>query len=122
MKDVKEVYALGKALVSSCGSGTSPRKKAELSPLRFDKRDANVCCRSKRGAHAHATHRTSARHAGFADPANSCTRTAAWLGHFRAHPADFERRIARAAGLAVPGAASAGAARLDQGALGNVGK
>src|SRR5208282_228588 len=76
-------------------------------------------CRSERGTSEEPTHRLAAGNAGPADPEDSGAGAAARLGDFRAGAADFERRAARAAGLALSGAAPAGAARVDQSALGN---
>ena len=49
-------------------------------------------------------------------------RAAARLGHFRTAPANLERRPARAARLALPGAASARASRMDRGQVGRLRK
>src|SRR6202034_4532166 len=56
------------------------------------------------------------------DPTDAGARTAAWLGHFRTGATDVERCAADSAGLALSGAASAGAPRMDQSSLGHVGQ
>jgi len=44
------------------------------------------------------------------------------VGDFRAHPPSFQQSVAGAARVVVPGAASVGAARVDQSAVGSVGE
>ena len=59
---------------------------------------------------------------GSPDPAHAVARAAARVGDFGTSAADVERCAAHPAGLAVPGAAPVGAARVDQGSMGGVGQ
>src|SRR5207249_7315276 len=64
----------------------------------------------------------AARHAGHVDSQGGFARPAARLRRFASHPADFERSPGDSARLAVSGAVSAGASRLDYQRMGRVGK
>src|SRR5260370_15516532 len=96
--------------------------RSEAFLLHFDKRRGIYSCRSARGANARTEHRSSARHTRSLDPANSGAWTHARLGHFGTHPSGFQQGSPGQSRVAVSGAASPRAPRLDQGALGHIRK
>ena len=81
-------------------------------------------CRSKGEgigrANGRGGNRSAARDAGFVNPPDAGAGSAARMGYFGTHSPGIEQGATGAARVAVPGAAPAGAARMDQGAVGRV--
>ena len=83
-------------------------------------RGAVLSCRSTRGKHGRRTDRPSTRHPGSSHSPNRRAWTAAWLGDFRAYPANLQKGPPGPTGVVVSGSPPAGAPRLDKGSMGSI--
>src|SRR6266568_4376229 len=77
---------------------------------------------SRRDRFRGQTTRSTARHAGHADPQGRIARPIAWVWSSAAHPADFKRSPGDSTGLALSGAVPPGTPGLDRQRMGRVGK
>ena len=96
--------------------------RSNLLPLALRQEQCYLPCRSTWGVHVRTEHRSSTRHAGSLNPANSSAWSPARLGYFRAHSPGLQQSSPGPAGVLVSGAAPPRAPRLDQGALGRIGE
>src|SRR6516164_6592242 len=81
-----------------------------------------VLVEAKGGYHGEPAARSAAGDARHVDSQDPGSRPPTRVGYFRANSADFERRVAYPAGVALPCPPPIGAPRLDQGEIGNRGE